>query len=76
MQITKITDKPDLQITSKRKPISTEKLQTEFDYYRAEKILRQMLKKGLISRAEFNKIVRLNRESFSPMLAQIMPDKP
>lgn len=76
MQITKITDKPDLQISSKRKPLSTEELQREFDYYRADKILSQMLKKGLISEVEFEKIMLLNRDSFSPMLVQIMPDKP
>jgi hypothetical protein len=76
MQITKITDKQDLLLNPKRKYLSDEALQREFDYYRAEKLLHQMLDKGFISKEEFNKIMLLNRETFSPMLAQIMPDIP
>lgn len=76
MQITKITDKKNPLTVSDRKPISHEQLQREFDYHRAEKILRRMLEKELISQEEFNKIMRLNRKSFSPILAQLMPDKP
>ena len=76
MQITKITDKQDLLLNPKRKYLSDEALQREFDYYRAEKLLRQMLEKGLVTEVEFNKIMRLNRETFSPLLAQIMPDIP
>lgn len=76
MQITKITDKQDSQAILKKTYLSTEELQREFDYYRAEKLLHQMLDKGLISKEEFNKIMLLNRETFSPMLAQIMPDIP
>lgn len=53
--------------------VSQEQLQHEADYARAQQILKAMLDKGLISLSEFNKITALNRESFSPMLAQIMP---
>ena len=56
MQITKITDKQDLLLNPKRKYLSAEALQREFDYYRAEKLLHQMLDKGFISKEEFNKI--------------------
>jgi hypothetical protein len=73
MQITKITDKQDSQAILKKTYLSTEELQREFDYYRAEKLLHQMLEKGFITKVEFNKIMLLNRETFSPMLAQIMP---
>ena len=76
MQITKITDKQDQLAIPKKTPLSTKELQREFDYYRAEKLLRQMLEKGLVTEVEFNKIMLLNRETFSPMLAQIMPDIP
>jgi hypothetical protein len=48
-------------------------LQHELDYWRAQRILETMLAKGLISLSEFNKISALNRHSFSPALAQIMP---
>lgn len=73
MQITKITDKQDLLLNPKRKYLSAEAIQREFDYYRAEKLLRKMLQKGLITEAEFNKIDVLNRQTFSPFLAEIMP---
>ena len=55
-------------------PISQEQLQCEMDYIRAQRILDSMLQKGLISLSEFNKITMLNRESFSPALASIMPE--
>ncbi len=57
----------------KLKKMSQEQLQREFDYIQAEKLLRKMLQKGLITEAEFNKIEALNRQSFSPFLAEIMP---
>jgi nicotinic acid phosphoribosyltransferase len=58
------------------KKMSQEQLKREFDYIQAEKLLRKMLQKGLITEAEFNKIEALNRQSFSPFLAEIMPDIP
>jgi hypothetical protein len=57
-----------------KKPISQEQLQCEVDYVRAQRILESMLQNGLISLSEFNKITMLNRESFSPALASIMPE--
>ena len=53
------------------KKMSQEQLKREFDYIQAEKLLRKMLQKGLIT--EFNKIDALNRQTFSPFLAEIMP---
>lgn len=50
-----------------------EDLMHEYDYYQAQSILNNMLKKGLITVDEFNKITALNREKFSPYLAEIMP---
>lgn len=76
MHVTKITEEQNPLITSERKPLSPEQLQREFDYHRAEKLLRKMLEKELLSDEEFNKIMLLNRKSFSPLLAQLMPDKP
>ena len=55
-------------------PVSQEQLQCEMDYIRAQRILDSMLQKGLISLSEFDKITLLNRESFSPALASIMPE--
>ena len=63
-----------LEINYEKKPISQEQLQHEVDYVRAQRILDFMLQNGLISLSEFNKITLLNRKSFSPALAQIMPE--
>ena len=61
------------EINHEKKPVLQEQLQREVDYVRAQRILDSMLKDGLISLSEFNKITALNRKSFSPALAQIMP---
>jgi hypothetical protein len=71
-KITKITDEI-LENRIESKGVSQEQLQREFDYIQAEKLLKRMLEKGLISEAEFNKITALNRQTFSPILAEIMP---
>ena len=60
-------------LNPKKKYLSAEVLQREFDYYRAEKLLRKMLEKGLITEVEFYKIDALNRQTFSPFLKEIMP---
>ncbi|WP_169008412.1 SHOCT domain-containing protein [Faecalispora jeddahensis] len=62
------------EINYEKKPVSQEQLQREVDYVRAQRILDFMLQNGLISLSEFNKITALNRKSFSPALAQIMPE--
>ncbi len=53
--------------------MTQEQLQREYDYFMAEKITKSILKNGLITEGEFNKITLLNRQTFSPNLAQIMP---
>ena len=58
-----------------RIPVSQEQLQCEMDYIRSQRLLESILKEGLISLSEFNKITMLNRQSFSPALASIMPEK-
>lgn len=60
-------------VTLEKKPVSQEHLRREVDYVRAQRMLEALLDKGLISLSEFDKITALNRESFSPMLAEIMP---
>ena len=67
-----ITNKmPETHCESKLVP--QEQLQNELDYMIAQRILKSMLDNGLISLLEFNQITILNRQSFSPALAQIMP---
>ncbi len=71
-KVTRISEEIiDKSIELKR--VSQEQLQREFDYIQAEKLLRKMLGKGLITEVEFNKIDALNRQAFSPFLAEIMP---
>lgn len=62
------------EITDERKTISQDQLQREFDYMRAQLVLGNMVQNGLISELEFNKITKLNRQSYTPALAQIMPE--
>lgn len=71
-KVTKITDEI-IENKIKSKSVSFEQLQREFNYIQAEKLLKRMLEKGLISEVEFNKITALNRRSFSPLLAELMP---
>lgn len=56
-----------------RPAITEEQMQNEFDYMMAQQMLKNMLKNGLISLAEFDKISALNLEIFSLELASIMP---
>lgn len=72
-KVTKISDEVIDKSTNALKRVSQEQLQREFDYIQAEKLLRKMLEKGLITEVEFNKIDALNRQTFSPFLAEIMP---
>lgn len=50
-----------------------EMLQSEFDYYMAQKLLKKLREADLISEGELDKITAKNRQSFSPYLARIMP---
>ena len=62
------TNKNDAQISV----VNEEQMQNEFDYMMAQRMLKDMLEKDLISLAEFNKISALNLVKFSPELASIM----
>ena len=42
----------------------------------SQDISKKMLDDGLISVAEFNKLTAINRETFSPLFAEIMPEIP
>lgn len=51
--------------------ISEEQLRNEYNYLLAEQITKKLLKNGLISEEEFEKIMRKNQDSFSPFLSRI-----
>jgi hypothetical protein len=71
-QVQKVSYMPEKPPTPATHKLTSEQFQCEIDYYRATKILREMLAKGLITEVEFHKIDKLNRKSFSPLLASIM----
>lgn len=54
--------------------ITNEQLASEYSYYLVQKILQKALSEKLITVDEFNKISEKNRLSFSPVLAEIMPN--
>mgnify|MGYP001492326965 CR=1 FL=1 len=56
-----------------KRRMSEEQIQREFNYIQAENILKKMLEKGLINEVEFDRITELNRKTFSPFLAKVMP---
>uniref|UniRef100_UPI002F91D392 SHOCT domain-containing protein n=1 Tax=Dialister massiliensis TaxID=2161821 RepID=UPI002F91D392 len=51
-------------------------MQHEVDYVRAQHILQSLFHKGLLSADEFAKITAVNRKTFSPVLAAILPSIP
>lgn len=55
-------------------PLTDIELQRDYDYFRAQETAKAMLDFGLISLLEFNKLTILNRQTFSPMYVEIMPE--
>lgn len=45
----------------------------EINYHKAQSITELLYKKGLISFVEYDKLTALNRESFSPLYAELLP---
>lgn len=52
---------------------TSERIMGEVNYYRAQRITKAMLDGGLISSGEFNKLSDINRKTFYPLFAEIMP---
>ena len=74
-QIKNILQTNDIEahLNVKSKPLTELELQQDYDYYMAQKTAEKMLSAGLISLSEFNKLSKINRDIFSPMLVEIMP---
>lgn len=79
LQNTELTSLPDNHLSASLKDITTdhffteEQLQHDVDYYRAQQIAKAMLDDDLITLEQFHHLTALNRNSFSPFLAEIMP---
>ena len=69
--ITKIAEPGNLSDLVKSR-MTNEQLVCDYKYCIAQKIIKSMLDKNLISVDEFNKITDKNRQTFSPYLAEIM----
>jgi len=67
---------PNYNMGTPKSYISPEQFQREIDYNQSLKIITKMMANGFLSEIEFYKIDLLNRESFMPMLAPIMPRSP
>ncbi len=59
-------------LKGKTKQMTEEELQKEYDFHMAESIIKMLYKEGKITADELHKISALNREKFSPRLAEIM----
>ena len=59
-------------IKGETEPMIEEQLQREYDFYIAESIIGMLHKEGKITEDELHKISALNRQKFSPKLAEIM----
>lgn len=70
MQITKLEEGAAVPKPNK-KEFTQEELKQEFDFILAERIVRKMAEKGLISDDELHKISEKNRLIFSPYLSEI-----
>ena len=70
--VTKVTKQNQFPVPLKYK-MTEEQMRRDYYYYRVQKIIKLMLDEGLITDDEFNRIMKLNRQSFSPNLADIMP---
>lgn len=53
--------------------MTDEQLQNEYNFYIAESIVAMLHREGKITDDELHKISALNRQKFSPKLAEIMP---
>ena len=71
MQVTKITSPQDNSMPSVHR-LTEEQMYNEINYYRAEKMAKRMLDKGLISAEEYDRILAEIRQIFVPFLAELM----
>lgn len=70
MQVTKLEAVDSIKYEAKKTTEAS--IKNEHDYLVAERLTKKLLEKGLISQREFDKIMAKNRETFSPLLAEIM----
>ena len=62
-----------MQEEMKAKALTDTELQQDYDYFMAQEVANLMLSARLIYLSEFNKLKQINRDTFSPMFVEIMP---
>lgn len=50
-----------------------QKVIDEIEYFKAQKLTDQLYENGLLSFVEYDKLTELNRRSFSPLFADLLP---
>ena len=53
--------------------VSHQKILDEIGYYKAQTITELLYSAGLITIDEYNKLTEINRQTFSPMYADLLP---
>ena len=71
MQVTKLSSDCAMKHCHEVNKQTDEELQREYDFYVAERIVKKMLEKGLISVDECTRISAENRRIFSPLFAEL-----
>lgn len=71
MQVTRITAPAEESLPASHR-LTEEQMYNEINYYRAEKMAKKMLDKGLISTEEYDRILAESRKIFVPFLAELM----
>ena len=74
MRMTQLSSENQIPNHKPSKP-TKEQLQNELNFHLAEKVIMKLHEEELISLEEFNKINRLNREKFNPLLGPLMCGK-
>ena len=72
-QICKITEPLCNTTLQQEKYWTPEEVQRDYDYFMAQKAVKLLLENKLISLSEFDKLTELNRKTFYPYLAELMP---
>lgn len=60
-------DKPKMEFK-----ITTQEIIDDLHYHQAQAIAKDFLARGLINQSQFEEIEKLNRQSFPPLLAELM----
>ena len=72
-QVCNTTQQPCNTTLQQEKNWAPEEVQSDYDYFMAQKAAELLLENKLISLSEFDKLTELNRKTFYPYMAELMP---